>query len=91
MSLEMSSFPELVRTLLTLKPGLPMVQLVSDQGVPITKYLPTVLAAEPHLVMDDADMPGEMVPYLVDLLAVGAGEATNIRISNVVNLGFMRF
>ena len=90
-SLEMSPFSKLVRTLLTLKPGLSVVELVSHQGAAITEKFPTEVAADPLLVMDDPDMPGEMVSHLVHLITVGAGEATDIRISQTVNLGHVGF
>ena len=90
-SFEKSSFSKLVRTLVTLKPRLAMVELVSHQGAAITEKFATEVAADPLIVMDDPDMPGEMVSHVIDLITVRAGEASDIRISQTVNLGLVGF
>lgn len=88
-SLEMSALSELVRALVTLKPRLPMVELVPQQGAPVTEQFPAQLAAEPLLVVDDPDMPVEMVPHMINLITVRAGETTDIRDAETVNPGLV--
>lgn len=89
MSLQMTPFSKFLRTFITFKFGLTMVQQMPCQCTFITKQFRADIALKSLFIMFNFNMSGEMILHMIHPVTVRTREAPLFEFTDVVSFPFM--